>query len=292
MDWQSIVEDLSKSGPAERRHNMRLGILAALLAIVAGIAYWTVARQHEQTRWVTGYREASDSYERMHYADAETQLRMLTLQAKQPDSYQSALAMNLLALVYHAQGRRTEAEPLFEKAIHIFEKDGPRARMDLAKACNNEGRVYLEENRLSEAEQRLQQALAIFQEEPAAAGAELGGALQNLGLVRRAQKRATQAQSLLEQAVQTFERTLSPLDLNLAQSYLDLADQYRSVGLLKNAQEMDQKALFIQEHAFGSESAVVKETRARIAYEAKSAPSVAGAPVIQPKEAALAKEKN
>ncbi len=220
---------------------MRLGILAALLAIVAGIAYWTVVRQREQARWVTGYQEASDSYERMHYADAEAQLRMLLPEANKPDNHRSALTMNLLALVYHAEGRRKEAEPLFEKAIHIFEKEGSTSLMDLAKACNNEGRIYLEENREQEAE----------------------------------------PQSLLEQAVQVFERNLFPTDLSLAQGYLDLADQYRFNGLLKSAQEMDQKALFIQERAFGSDSAVVKETRARIAQESKSAPSATGARVTR-----------
>ena len=257
---------------------MRLGILAALLAIVAGLAYWTVARQHEQARWVTQYREASDSYERMHYADAEAQLRMLLPAANKSENHRSALTLNLLALVYHAEGRRKEAEPLFEKAIHIFEKEGPASRMDFAKACNNEGRNYLEENRLPEAEQRFQQALAVFQQDPAAAGAELGSVLQNLGLVRRTQKRNTEAQSLLEQAVQIFERNLPPIDLNLAQAYLDLADQYRANGLQKNAQDMDQKALVIQEHAFGPNSPVAKETRARIAQESAPAASAAAAP--------------
>jgi tetratricopeptide (TPR) repeat protein len=257
---------------------MRLGILAALLAIVAGIAYWTVARQREQARWVTQYREASDSYERMHYPDAEAQLRTLLPAANKADNHRSALTLNLLALVYHAEGRRKEAEPLFEKAIHIFEKEGSASRVDFAKACNNEGRNYLEENRVPEAEQRFQQALAVFQQDPAAAGAELGSVLQNLGLVRRVQKRNAEAQSLLVQAVQIFERHLPPIDLNLAQAYLDLADQYRANGLQKNAQEMDQKALVIQEHAFGKDSPVAKETRARIAQESASAPSAAGAP--------------
>jgi tetratricopeptide (TPR) repeat protein len=257
---------------------MRLGILAALLAIVAAIAYWTVVRQREQARWVTGYQEASDSYQRMHYADAEAQLRMLLPEANKPDSHRSALTMNLMALVYHAEGHRKEAEPLFEKAIRIFETEGPASQMDFAKACNNEGRIYLEQNRLPEAEHRFQQALPIFEKDPAAAGADLGSALQNLGLVRGAQKRGAEAQSLLEQAVQVFERTIPSIDLSLAQVYLDLADQYRTNGLLKNGLEMDRKALFIQEHVFGSDSAAAKETRARIALESKSAQSAAAAP--------------
>jgi tetratricopeptide (TPR) repeat protein len=257
---------------------MRLGILAAILAVAAGLAYWTVVRQHEQAQWLTKYREANDSFERMHYADAEAQLRMLLPGSGQPaDTHHAALAMNLMALVYHAQGRKKEAQPLFEGAIRIFEREGSTSRVDLAKACNNEGRIFLEWNHLQEAEQRLQQALAIFQTEPAAAGAELGSALENLGLVRRGQKRDSDAQSLLEQAVQVFERNLSPTDLNLAQGYLDLAGEYRLRGFLKNAQEMDQKALSIQVRAFGSDSPTVQGTRTRIAQESIS-PSVAAHP--------------
>src|SRR5271155_2156720 len=159
---------------------MRLGILAAVLAVAAGLAYWTVAQQHKKAQWVTAYREASDSYERMHYPDAEAQLRALLLGGSKPDDHQSALTMNLLALVYHAEGRPQEAEPLYEKAIQVFQKEGPPSRLDLAKACNNQGRIYLEEGRLPGADRRIQQSLDIFQKEPTAAGAELGSALQNL----------------------------------------------------------------------------------------------------------------
>jgi tetratricopeptide (TPR) repeat protein len=251
---------------------MRLGILAAVLAVAAGFAYWTVAQQHKKAQWVTAYREASDSYERMHYADAEAQLRVLLPDSNKGDDHQSALTMNLLALVYHAEGHQQDAEPLFAKAIQIFQKEGQPSQMDLAKACHNQGRIYLEEGRLPDADRRIQQALDIFQKEPAAAGAELGSALQNMGLVRRLQKRDPEAQALLEQALQIFEKHLSPLDLNLAQGYLDLAVQYRHEGLLKNAQETDQKALVIQEHAFGVDSPAAKATRARIALESQFAP--------------------
>jgi tetratricopeptide (TPR) repeat protein len=255
---------------------MRLGILIGILAIVAGIAYWTLQQQHKKAQWITAYREAGDSYERMHYADAEAQLRALLPEGGQADTHQSALTMNLLALVYQAQGRQKEAEPLFEKAIELFQKEGSPSQMDLAKACNNQGRTYLNQGRLPDADRRIQQALDIFRQNPAAAGAELGSALQNMGVLRRLQQRDPEAQQFLEQAVQTFEHDLPPLDLNLAQGYLELAVQYRREGLLKNAQETDQKALVIQEHAFGPESPTVKETRARIASESKSPPPKSG----------------
>lgn len=243
---------------------MRLGILVSILAVAVGIASWTAVQRHRQTQWLRAYREASDSFERRHYVDAEAQLRVILPQKKQPTSHEAALTFTLLALVYHAEGRNKEAEPLFEKAIQIFRQGSQSWRMDLAKACTSEGRMYLEEGRLQEADQRLQQALGVYQKEPEIAGAELGSALHNLALVRTAQRRHTEADSLFEQAIPIYARTLGPDDLNLAQAYLDLAFEYRSEHRLKEAQETDQKALVIQEHVFGSDSPAARETRARL----------------------------
>jgi tetratricopeptide (TPR) repeat protein len=252
---------------------MRIGILASILAVAVGIASWTAVQRHRQTQWLRAYREANDSLQRRHYADAEAQLRMILPQEKEPTSRQAAMTLNLLALIYHAQGHMKEAEPLFERAIHIFAKDGPSSSMDLAGACTAEGRMYLEEGRFQEADQKLQQALAIYQKEPAKAGAELGTTLHNLGLARIGEGRKTEAEPLLEQAIQIYQRTLSIDDLNLAQLYLDLAVEYRLEQKPKEAQAMDQKALQIQERVFGNDSPAARETRARLNLKVKDAPS-------------------
>ena len=242
---------------------MRLWIYASLLAIAVGIASWTAVQRHRQNLWLRAYREASDSLQRGHYADAEGQLLILTGN-KQPGAHQSALTMNLLAVVYQAEGRRSEAEPLFEKAIQIFDKERPSSNLDFGKACTNEGRMYLEEDKLQEAEQRLEQAIAVYRVKPDLAGVELGGALHNLGLVRIGQRRTAEGQVLLEQAVQIYAKNLRPDDLNMAQGYLDLAIAYKIGGRPQEAQEMDGKALRIQEQVFGMDSPVTRETRARI----------------------------
>jgi tetratricopeptide (TPR) repeat protein len=174
--------------------------------------------------------------------------------------------MNLLAVVYQVEGRRSEAEPLFEKAIQIFDKERPSSNLDFGKACTNEGRMYLEEGKLQEAEQRLEQAIAVYRVKPDLAGAELGGALHNLGLVRVGQRRTAEGQVLLEQAVQIYAKNFRPQDLNLAQGYLDLAIAYKLGGRLEAAQEMDGKALRIQEQVFGIDSPIARETRARIKH--------------------------
>jgi tetratricopeptide (TPR) repeat protein len=263
---------------------MRLWIYASLLAIAVGIASWTAVHRHRQTLWLRAYREANDSLQRGHYADAEGQLLILT-GSKQPGEHQSALSMNLLAVVYQAEGKRSEAEPLFEKAIHIFDRERPSSNLDFGKACTNEGRMYLEEGKLQEAEQRLEQAIAVYRVNPDLAGAELGGALHNLGLVRVVQRRTAEGQVLLEQALQIYGKNLRPDDLNLAQAYLDLAVAYKLGGRLQEAQEMDGKALRIQEQVFGTDSPVARETRARIKQnsnrEQLQNPKTSGKPPVQ-----------
>src|SRR5258708_40227054 len=108
---------------------MGIGIVIGILGLVGGVGHWAGQQHHKKAQWVTAYREASDSYERMHYGDAEAQLRVLLPEGSKGDTHQSALTMNLLALVYHAEERQNKAEPLFEKAIQAFEKEGPTSRM-------------------------------------------------------------------------------------------------------------------------------------------------------------------
>jgi tetratricopeptide (TPR) repeat protein len=106
-----------------------------------------------------------------------------------------------------------------------------------------------------------------------------------LGLVRVGQRRTAEGQVLLEQALQIYGKNLRPDDLNLAQAYLDLAVAYKLGGRLQESQEMDGKALRIQEQVFGIDSPVARETRARIKQnsnrEQLQNPKTSGKPPVQ-----------
>ena len=243
---------------------MRRAILLSILVLVMGIAAWTALHRHRQTQWLRAYREASDSLGRRHYRDAEAQLQSILAQQSQLTGREVALTQTLLAVLYRAEGRSKEAEPLFEKAIQFLAPAGQAARLDLANACNGEGRMFLEQGRWKEAEQRLQQSVDIYQKEPQKAGPEFGSALHNLGLVRIAERRGAEALSLLQQAIDIYTRNRGPDDPNLAQAYLDSAVEYRFESRPKEADDMDKKALAIQERVFGNDSPAARETRARL----------------------------
>jgi len=222
-------------------------------------------REH-QMKWLAAYHDASDSFDRYNYPAAEGALRGILPQAEKwwPNGKQLADTLNLLALVYDSENRPKEAEPLCERAIEIFEKQTPMPEMDLAKAYANEGTVFMHEGRADAAQHRFNEALAIYRKNPSAAGPELGSVMHNLGVLSAVTGKVAEAQPLLEQAVKIYEQTLPSNSSDLAQGYLDLAEDYRVQGRIKDADDYDRKALAIQQKVFGNDSAIVKQTAARI----------------------------
>lgn len=245
---------------------MRIRILGALLILAIGAASWTAIKRHRQSKWLVDYREAADSYERLHYADAEVQLRAILPSAEKwwPNGRQLADTLNLLALVYSSEGRGREAEPLYDRAIAILERQPGDSSLDLAKAYANEGNIFLKEGKTEAAQHRLNEALLVYQQNPEAAGVELGSVLHSLGVVQAMQGRFSEAQPLMQQGLKIYEQYLPPAHPDLAQAYLDLAGLLRMQKEITEANDYDRKALAIQEKLFGNDSPVVRETELRI----------------------------
>jgi tetratricopeptide (TPR) repeat protein len=242
-----------------------------LVAAIAVASWATIQRQH-QAKWLDAYHEASVSYDRYNYTAAEGQLVAILPEAEKwwPNGKQVADTQNLLALVYDAENRPKDAEPLCDKAIAIFEKQTPPASLDLAKAYANEGNVFMHEGRATAADHRLEQALEIYRKNPKGAGAELGSVLHSIGVLRAVSGQTAQAQPFLEEAVNVYEKNLPQVNSDLAQGYLDLAEDYRIQGRIADADENDRKALAIQQKLFGSDSAIVRQTESRLGTTPKA----------------------
>ena len=246
---------------------MRRWILSALLVLALGGASWATIKRHRQAKWLIAYREASDSYERFHYADAEIQLKAILPNARKwwPDGPQLANTLNLLALVYASENRVGEAEPFYDQAIAILEKQpGASSSLDLGKTYANEGNIFLTERKLDVAQRRFNQALVIYQQNPQAAGVEQGSVLHSLGVLRAMQGRYSDARPLMQVGLKIYEQYLPPAHPDLAQAYLDLAGLLRLQNEITEANDYDRKALAIQQKLFGKDSAVVRETELRI----------------------------
>jgi tetratricopeptide (TPR) repeat protein len=245
---------------------VRLWLLCGALVVAIGVASWAIVERQHQTKWLEAYRAASESFNQYNYTAAEGQLRGILPDAEKwwPNGKQLADTLNLLALVYDAENRPKDAEPLCDRAIGIFEKQSSPSSLDLAKAYANEGNVYMHEGRGDAADHRLTEALEIYRKDPVGAGPELGSVLHSLGVLRAVSGQVAQAQPLLEEAVKEYEKNLPGLNTDLAQGYLDLAQDYRVQGRISDADENDRKALAIQQKLYGNDSAIGRRTELRL----------------------------
>ncbi|WP_439399969.1 tetratricopeptide repeat protein [Bradyrhizobium sp. PMVTL-01] len=64
--------------------------------------------------------------------------------------------------MYQRQGRFTEAEPLFKRAVAVSEKSLSREHPDVGRALSNLATLYVKQEHFAEAEPLFQRALAIY----------------------------------------------------------------------------------------------------------------------------------
>jgi len=91
-----------------------------------------------------------------------------------------AVALNNLALLYDNQGRYAEAEPLYKRALAIWEKALGPDHPEVAMGLNNLGNLYEDQGRYGEAEPLSKRALAIQEKALGPDHPEVGKYLNNL----------------------------------------------------------------------------------------------------------------
>jgi tetratricopeptide (TPR) repeat protein len=88
---------------------------------------------------------------------------MQLIRAERPE--QRALVHGIAAILLHKEGRSTEAESEYLKALDALEKAGQRGA-DAASTLTSLGSLYINQGRLDEAARMLDRALEIFNTAP------------------------------------------------------------------------------------------------------------------------------
>ncbi len=99
-----------------------------------------------------------------------------------------AMNLNNLALLYQAQGRYAEAEPLHKRALAIFEKALGPEHPDMALNLYNLALLCQAQDRYAEAEPLHKRALAIFKKALGPEHPDVAQSLNNLAGPYRAQE--------------------------------------------------------------------------------------------------------
>ena len=171
-----------------------------------------------------------------------------------------------------------EAEPLYERALAIFEKALGPCHPDVAASLNNLAMLHRAQGAYERARPLLERALAIQEQVLGSDSPHVATSLNNLATLYRAQGAYKRAGSLYERALTIREKTLGPNHPHVATSLNNLAELYDSQGAYERAGPLYERSLTIREKALGPDHPDVAASLNNLAalYHAQGAYERAG----------------
>jgi tetratricopeptide (TPR) repeat protein len=167
------------------------------------------------------------------------------------DSVAAARLLNESGYYLDDRARYAEAEPLYQRALVIYEEARGPDHPDTAASLNNLALLYNNQGRYGEAEPLFRRALAIRERAQGPDHADTAGSLNNLAMLYDNQGRYGEAEPLYQRALAILERVLGPDHPNTGSSLNNLAVLYNNQGRDREAKPLFQRALAIREKALG-----------------------------------------
>ncbi len=170
-----------------------------------------------------------------------------------PKSSSLDLAALLLKTAQYLRdrGQYIEAEPLFQRALHIREQALGPDHPEVALSLNNLANLYREQGKYAEAEPLYQRALYISEQALGPDHPEVAPSLNNLANFYREQGKYAEAEPLFQRALHIWEQALGPDHPQTAYPLNNLANLYQEQGKYTEAEPLYQRALHIWEQALG-----------------------------------------
>ena len=241
MTGYSIVAD-DRTGPQGRLDPaVKLLHKAAANCLLVGISCLTLwpLVACSQSPWETYNEAGSNAYEQGQYADAEKAWIAALEEAEKfgPRDPRLATSLNNLAILYDAQGKYAETEPLYKRALAIAEKTLGPDHLQVAIFLNNLADLYRLQGRYAESEPLSKRALAIEKvlgpDHPQAATT-----LNNLALLYQDQGQYEEAELLYKRSLAIREKALGPHHPEVATSLNNLAALYDAQGRYEEAEPL------------------------------------------------------
>ena len=149
--------------------------------------------------------------------------------------------LNNVALIYRRSGGQKAAEPYYQHALELYEKQLGPEHPDVAAVLNNLGVFYTNEGRLEEAERMHQRALAIRRKAGPKGSADIAQSNCNLAVVYHSQGDLARAEELYRESLRNWEgMEKPPEDYQIVAS--NYADLLRSLGKKRKAAAIESRA--------------------------------------------------
>lgn len=163
-----------------------------------------------------------------------------------PDHSNVATSLNILALLYNTQGQHGEAEPLYKRALAIYEKAFGPNHPNVATSLNNLAALYIDQGQYAQAEQLFKRSLAIIENALGPDHPNVAGSLTNLSVLYYTQGQYAQAEPLSKRALAIYEKAFGPNHPNVATSVENMALLYKKSGREKDAEALEKRAAAIR----------------------------------------------
>jgi tetratricopeptide (TPR) repeat protein len=190
---------------------------------------------------------------------AQKELRDLTLQfegllgrLKVNDSPDVATSLSRLAGLYDDQGRYSDAEPLYIRALSIREEQLGANHPETATSLNNLAGLYREIGRYSDAEPLYVRALSISEKQLGSNHPSTAISLNNLAALYRVIGRYNDAEPLYVRSLSIREEKFGSNHPSTATSLNNLALLYRAIGRYIDAEPLYIRSLEINEQQLGT----------------------------------------
>jgi CHAT domain-containing protein len=177
-----------------------------------------------------------------------------TVATSADDPLAEAAALRQQAKALFEQGKFTEAEPLYRRALTLAEQAKGQDSIEAADVLDDLGQVAREEGRYGEAEPLLKQSLAIREQKLGAQDLEVASSLNNLGALYLVQGRYAEAEPLNRRALEIQEKALGPDHPQVATSLNNIAYDLRRLGRFAEAEPLAQRALALAEKTLGPDN--------------------------------------
>lgn len=164
---------------------------------------------------------------------------------------EAAHLLDRTATYLQDHGQYTQAEPLLQRALAIYEKNLGPDHPDIATTLNHLARIYQDQGRYRDAEPLLRRALAIDEAMSNSDHLSTATTLHNLAWLYLLQYRYRDAEPLLQRALAIREPTLGPNHPDTAASIDNLAWLYALQGRYRDAEPLYQRALAMYEQTLG-----------------------------------------
>src|SRR5450755_530016 len=168
-------------------------------------------------------------------------------------SEEAGRVLNKIAAYLWDRARYAEAEPLYQRALHIWEQQLGPAHPDVAHSLNGLANLYRKQSKYAEAEPLYQRALRIREQQLGPEHPQVAYPLSNLASLYHEQGKYVEAEPLYQRALRIREQQLGPEHPDVAYPLNGLASLYHEQGKYVEAEPLYQRALRIREQQLGPE---------------------------------------